>query len=126
MRIQDITTKEDLKLLESIVYFTDYIDSININNIELVEDNIKTFEFLIRQYHLLPTLVRWSKNSSPELIARLIQNLKIKYIQDFKPLSSLIEFLYDHNQMEVANTIVNTLSMKGNDFLRPLYLKYNK
>lgn len=126
MRIQDITTKEDLKLLESIVYFTDYIDSININNIELVEDNIKTFEFLIGQYHLLPTLVRWSKNSSPELIARLIQNLKIKYIQDLKPLSSLIEFLYDHNQMEVANTIVNTLSMKGNDFLRPLYLKYNK
>lgn len=125
-RLKGITEKEDLKSLEGIVYFTDYIDSINDNNIELVEDNLKTFDFIIGQYHLLPTLLRWAKNSSPELIGRLIRKLKIKYIQDFESLSSLTEFMYENNQLEIANTIVNTLSMKGNDILRPLYLKYNK
>jgi hypothetical protein len=41
-------------------------------------------------------------------------------------LGEIVEELYKRNFGETADTICNTLAEKGNDELRPIYLKYKK
>jgi len=45
---------------------------------------------------------------------------------DQENLSTLIQFLYDHQQSPSANTLCNRLSKAGQSFAQELYLKNNK
>ncbi len=123
--LEHISSKEEHKLLERIVYLTEFIEKLNGENVVLIEQNLSKFHNDINSIHFIQALSNWTKNSSPELIGRLASKLSIRYVHDRQPIIELVAFLYENGQSPVADQIVNKLTMEGYDFLKPLYLRFN-
>lgn len=63
----------------------------------------------------------------PEIIGRITLNfISNKTVSMGSNLGKIVEELYKRNLGETADTICITLAEKGNDELRPIYLKYKK
>ena len=63
----------------------------------------------------------------PELIGRIVLNIvTYKNVSMGSNLSLIVNELYKSNLGETADTICNTLAEKGNDELRPIYIKYKE
>jgi hypothetical protein len=58
-------------------------------------------------------------------LARILASLSFNFYIEKDLLFNLMEFLYQNGQSAIANEIVTRLAQRGNDYLRPLYLKYN-
>lgn len=64
-------------------------------------------------------------STHPEIIGRIILNIITnKNVSMGSNLGRIIEELYKRNLGKTADTICNTLAEKGNDELRPIYVKY--
>lgn len=125
LAVKQIKDKNDLKQLRSIIYLSDVIEKLDNENISLIEDNLNMFGDDMINIHLLNSILRWTENSSPELIARLLGKLKLGYIYDKEIIIKLVEYLYLNNETKTANQISTKLAIDGYDFINPLYQKYN-
>jgi hypothetical protein len=61
--IEKITDSNDSKLLEGVVYLTDFIEKLDEENVLLVEENMKKFQNQIVNIHITEALSRWINNS---------------------------------------------------------------
>lgn len=115
---------EDLQHLSS---FIDFIKSeeLNENTTGLILETISLTKDR-GSYFLFKDLVKLSSSpSAAQYIAKILSALNINYIHKREPLDEVIEYLYKNGEANSANEIVNRLTLKGLDFFRPLYNKYN-
>lgn len=63
----------------------------------------------------------------PEIIGRIVLNIATyKDVLMGSNLGRIVEELYKRDLGETADTICNILAEKGNDELRPIYIKYKE
>lgn len=124
-KIKNFEDMADFKQIRSISHFNDYVESLSDENFSLINDNIEYFSDFHSNMSLIKNIIRWTKNSSAELISNLSEKLKFDYVQQHEPIIELTEYLYKNKQNASANKIANQLAMNGYDFLRPLFQKYN-
>ncbi|RKE81588.1 hypothetical protein EGI15_02690 [Chryseobacterium cucumeris] len=124
--IEKITDSNDSKLLEGVVYLTDFIEKLDEENVLLVEENMKKFQNQIVNIHITEALSRWINNSPAHLISRIALLMKINYVYKKEPILNVLVFLYENQQNIVANHIINRLVKEGYDYFRPIYQQYNK
>ncbi|RZJ92494.1 MAG: hypothetical protein EOO20_01625 [Chryseobacterium sp.] len=116
---------KELNDLRNLTYLLDYIEVLDDNNVKLVLDNMSLLGNEVSNYHLMNSVAKWTKNSPPPLVAEIANKIKLQNFYEKEPITNLVEFLYENEQLDVANQIVNKLSMEGYDFLKPMYQKYN-
>jgi hypothetical protein len=124
--IKRFTDKGDIQIISNIVFMNDLLTSLTDKNIYLVEDNLELSASQRNLYHFLDNLIKWSISSEPRLIAKLVRNIKFDSYFDKAKVRDLVEFLYSHDQGEIAFEISNRISIMGHDFLRDLYDKYKE
>lgn len=107
-------------------FFIDFIRPGDLNQVttELIS---KTILLLKDQgsFFLLKQLLKLCEPRNAEFVGKLVKQIDIAYNFDNKSLEELVEFLYQNNQNDAANEIISKLTIRGMDFLKPIYFKYN-
>lgn len=107
-------------------FFIDFIRPSDLNQVttELISKTILRLKDQ-GSFFLLKQLLKLCEPRNAEFVGKLVKQINIAYNFDNKSLEELVEFLYQNNQNDAANEVISKLTIRGMDFLKPIYFKYN-
>ena len=123
-----ITDDNDKKILSSLARLTIYLDSINDESSNWLMLSAPFAKENHNSSFFIECLDKFSDPTSISYIGKIYLKMLDHFMPDFdeKHIRSIVEKLYANGPKDAADNICNTYGMKGNDFLRDLYDKYNK
>lgn len=119
---------DDKKILSSIAKLTVFLQQINEDYSQWL---LLVAPFANESYNssfFVEYLDKFDDPQSIGYVGKIFSKMLEHFIPDFREenIRSIIEKLYKNNQKEYADKICNIYGMKGYDFLRDLYEKYNR
>ncbi|KIA92272.1 hypothetical protein OC25_17730 [Pedobacter kyungheensis] len=125
LRFTETDTINDQRVARNIIHLMDYIQVLDDDSVQLIQDTLKGFSDDITTVSLMADLLKWKDTSPAHHVATLANLITFRNYFQHDKLTSLVEYLYQSGQKETADKIVNTLMVSGQEFLRPLYDKYH-
>jgi hypothetical protein len=129
---EDAPTEESRHVISDLNYLIGYIEELDENNIEVLISTAKFADVNHNTLHVIEHLNELKGKGDPLVTAaylgRVLNALTLtEYLHTYELLLlSLIDFLFQHSQLESANKVCNKLAIQGYEFQKEIFNKYNR
>jgi hypothetical protein len=128
----DTEIDEEQKILSNLNNLIGFIEKLDDENSDLLVRTVGYVDRTYNTHHVINVLNLLKEKGEPAInalhIGKILNAFSLNdYLKTFEnSLLHLIQFVYEHGQKELANKLCNKLGLKGYEFQKALFAKYNQ